>query len=88
MIILYEVIGIYGGGKIMLKLVVEGFGVIVGGVVCNVMEFVGVNDVILKWLGFNMLINVVCVIFEGFKVLKSVEEVFKLCGIFVDYLVE
>lgn len=66
-IILYEVIGVFGGGCIFMKFVVEGFGVVVGGLVCVVLELVGVVDIIFKLLGLNIFINVVCVIVEGLK---------------------
>lgn len=67
LIILYEVIGVFSGGRILMKFVVEGFGVVVGGLVCVVLELVGVVDIIFKFLGLNILINVVCVIVEGLK---------------------
>lgn len=66
-IILYEVFLEFGGVKVLLKFVVEGFGVAVGGVVCVVVELVGVVDIIFKLFGFNILINIVCVIVEGLK---------------------
>lgn len=62
-IILYEIIGCFGVGNILLKFVFEGIGVIVGGFVCVVFEFVGVVDIFFKFLGFNILINMICVIF-------------------------
>lgn len=66
-IILYIVVGYFGGGEIFFKLVSVGFGVIVGGFVCVVLEFVGVVDVFFKLFGFNILINMVCVIIDGIK---------------------
>ncbi|MCT3441677.1 30S ribosomal protein S5, partial [Limosilactobacillus fermentum] len=84
----HEVIGTYGGGKIMLKPAVEGSGVTAGGAVRNVMELAGVNDVTSKRLGSNTPINVVRATFEGLKALKSAEEVSKLRGTSVDHLAE
>lgn len=66
-IIFYEVCLEFGGVKVLLKLVVEGVGVVVGGVVCVVIELVGIVDIIFKLFGLNILINIVCVIVEGLK---------------------
>ena len=84
----HEVIGTFGGGKIMLKPAVEGSGVAAGGAVRNVMELAGVADVTSKRLGSNTPINVVRATFEGLKALKSAEEVSQLRGVSVDHLAE
>ena len=84
----HEVIGTFGGGKIMLKPAVEGSGVAAGGAVRNVMELAGVADVTSKRLGSNTPINVVRATFEGLKALKSAEDVSQLRGVSVDHLAE
>ena len=84
----HEVIGTFGGGKIMLKPAVEGSGVAAGGAVRNVMELAGVGDVTSKRLGSNTPINVVRATFEGVKSLKSADEVAKLRGVSTDHLAE
>ena len=84
----HEVIGTFGGGKIMLKPAVEGSGVAAGGAVRNVMELAGVGDVTSKRLGSNTPSNVVGAIFEGLKSLKSADEVAKLRGVSTDHLAE
>ncbi len=84
----HEVIGTFGGGKIMLKPAVEGSGVAAGGAVRNVMELAGVGDVTSKRLGSNTPINVVRATFEGLKSLKSADEVAKLRGVSTDHLAE
>ncbi len=84
----HEVIGVYGGGKIMLKPAVEGSGVAAGGAVRNVMDLAGVADVTSKRLGSNTPVNVVRATFEGLKQLKNAEEVAKLRGVSVDHLEE
>lgn len=48
-----------------MKLVVFGIGVIVGGLVCVVLELVGIIDILSKFLGLNIFINMVCVIING-----------------------
>ena len=84
----HEVIGTFGGGKIMLKPAVEGSGVAAGGAVRNVMELAGVGDVTSKRLGSNTPINVVRATPEGLKSLKSADEVAKLRGVSTDHLAE
>lgn len=66
-IILYEVIGDFGVLKVLIKFVLEGIGVIVGGVVRVVCEFVGIKDIRIKSFGFNNFVNVVYVIIEVLK---------------------
>ncbi len=84
----HEVIGTFGGGKIMLKPAVEGSGVAAGGAVRNVMELAGIDDVTSKRLGSNTPINVVRATFEGLKSLKSADEVAKLRGVSAEHLAE
>lgn len=84
----HEVIGVYGGGKILLKPAVEGSGVAAGGAVRNVMELAGIGDVTSKRLGSNTPINVVRATFEGLKSLRSAEEVSELRGVSTDHLAE
>ena len=84
----HEVIGIYGGGKIMLKPAVEGSGVTAGGAVRNVMELAGIADITSKRLGSNTPINVIRATFEGLKQLRDAETVSKLRGVSVDHLAE
>lgn len=51
-----------------------------------VLELGGVSDILFKFLGLNILINMVCVIFNGLVNLKCVEDVVKLCGKIVEEL--
>lgn len=84
----HEVIGNYGGGRILLKPSEEGSGVTAGGAVRNVMELAGVADVTAKRLGSNTPVNVVRATFEGLKALKSADEVAKLRGVSTEHLAE
>jgi len=52
----HRVLGVYGGGRIMLKPAVEGSGVAAGGAVRSVMELAGVADVKSKRLGSILLL--------------------------------
>ena len=84
----HEIVGVYGGGKIMLKPAEEGSGVAAGGAVRSVMELAGSNDVTSKRLGSDTKINVIRATFEGLKGLKNANEVSELRGVSVDHLAE
>lgn len=82
----HEVIGQFGGGRILLKPAAEGSGVAAGGPVRALMELSGVLDVTSKSLGSNTPINVVRATVEGLKALKRAEDVANLRGISVEDL--
>ena len=82
----HEVIGVFGGGRILMKPAVEGAGVAAGGPVRAVLELAGVADVTSKSLGSNTPINVVRATVEGLTQLKKAEEVAQLRGISVENL--
>lgn len=84
----YVVKGCYLGFKVYMQLVVEGIGVIVGGVMCVVFEVVGVYNVFVKVYGFINLINVVCVIVVGLVDVKLLEMVVVKCGLIVEFILE
>lgn len=78
--LLHEALGVFGGGKILLKPAVEGAGVAAGGAVRAVLELAGVADVTSKSLGSNTPINVVRATVDGLTQLKRAEEVAALRG--------
>ncbi|MDN6545687.1 MAG: 30S ribosomal protein S5, partial [Enterococcaceae bacterium] len=82
----HEVIGVFGGGRILMKPAVEGAGVAAGGPVRAVLELAGVADVTSKSLGSNTPINVVRATVEGLTQLKKAEDVAALRGISVENL--
>ncbi|ANZ67399.1 30S ribosomal protein S5 [Secundilactobacillus paracollinoides] len=84
----HEVLGTFGGGKIMLKPATEGSGVAAGGAVRAVMELAGIDDVTSKRLGSDTPINSVRAAFEGLKALKRAETVADLRGVSVQHLAE
>ncbi|BAP85112.1 30S ribosomal protein S5 [Paucilactobacillus hokkaidonensis JCM 18461] len=84
----HRVLGVYGGGRIMLKPAVEGSGVAAGGAVRSVMELAGVADVTSKRLGSNTPVNVVRATFEGLKELKNAETVSGLRGVSLEHLAQ
>ena len=76
----HEALGVFGGGKILLKPAVEGAGVAAGGAVRAVLELAGVAAVTSKSLGSNTPINVVRATVDGLTQLKRAEEVAALRG--------
>ncbi|MGX6979204.1 30S ribosomal protein S5 [Vagococcus elongatus] len=76
----HEVIGVYSGGRTLIKPAVAGSGVAAGGPVRAVLELAGVADVTSKSLGCNTPINVIRATMEGLSRLKRVEEVAELRG--------
>ena len=76
----HEALGVFGGGKILLKPAVEGAGVAAGGAVHAVLELAGVAHVTSKSLGSNTPINVVRATVDGLNQLKRAEEVAALRG--------
>ena len=82
----HEIIGVYGGGRILLMLAVEGPGVAAGGAVRSVMELAGIADVTSKRLGSNTPVNVIRATFEGLRGLKNAEEVSALRGVSLEHL--
>lgn len=79
----HQVLGEFGGGKILIKPAVEGAGVAAGGAVRAVLELAGVADVTSKSLGSNTPINVVRATVDGLKQLKRAEDVAALRGVSV-----
>ena len=84
----HEAVGVYGGGRILMKPAAEGSGVTAGGAVRAVMELAGVDDVTSKRLGSNTPVNIIRATFEGLKSMRNAEEVAALRGVSVDHLAE
>lgn len=76
----HETLGVYGGGKIVLRPASEGTGVIAGGAARAILESAGISDILCKSLGSNSPINVVRATFEGLKSLRTLEQVAALRG--------
>ncbi len=83
----HEVIGIFGGGRVMLKPAIAGAGVAAGGSVRAVLELAGIADVTSKSLGSNTPINVVSATIDGLKQLRRAEEIAELRGKSVEEIV-
>ena len=80
----HEQIGKYNATSVLLKPASKGTGVIAGSATREILELVGVHDVLTKIRGSRNKDNVARATIEGLKQLRSVEEVARLRGKSVD----
>lgn len=76
----HEIIGVCGAARVLIKPAKAGSGIIAGGPVRNVLELVGVKDVVSKSLGSNTQINTAKATINALKNQKSIEHVAQLRG--------
>jgi small subunit ribosomal protein S5 len=74
----HEVIGEFGGGRVLLRPASPGTGVIAGGGVRAVVEAAGIRDVLAKSLGSSNHANVVKATMEALLTLRQKEDIFRL----------
>jgi small subunit ribosomal protein S5 len=77
----HEVIGQYGGGRVLLRPASPGTGVIAGGGVRAVVEAAGIKDVLAKSLGSSNHANVVKATIAALRSLRRRDEILKMRGI-------
>jgi small subunit ribosomal protein S5 len=76
----HEVIGEFGGGRVLLRPASPGTGVIAGGGVRAVVEAAGIKDVLAKSLGSSNHANVVKATIEALRGLRQRRDILKLRG--------
>lgn len=79
----HEVVGEFGGGRVLLRPASPGTGLIAGGGVRAVVEAAGIRDVLAKSLGSNNHANVVKATIDALHGLRQREEIYKLRGLTV-----
>ncbi len=77
----HEVLGVFGGGRVLLRPASPGTGVIAGGGVRAVIEAAGVRDVLTKSLGSSNAVNVVKATIDALLQLRPREEIFRVRGL-------
>lgn len=83
----HEVLGVFGGGRIVMRPASPGTGIIAGGAARVIFDLAGIHDVLSKSLGSKTAINVVRATFQGLESLRTPESVAKLRGVSVENLV-
>src|SRR5450432_3910070 len=71
----HETLGHFGSGRVFLKPVSAGTGVIAGGAVRAVVESAGIHDILSKCLGSSNPHNVVRATVAALKMLKAAEQI-------------
>ena len=83
----HQVLGVFGGGRIVIKPAAPGTGIIAGGAARIIFDLAGIHDVLSKSLGSKTAINVVRATFQGLESLTTPEAVAKLRGVSIKNLV-
>ena len=83
----HAVVGKFGRGQVLLMPAPEGTGVIAGGPVRDVLEMVGVRDILTKSQGSNNPANCVKATLQGLASLKTAEQIAQMRGKTVEEII-
>lgn len=76
----HEIIGECGAARVLIKPAKAGSGIVAGGPVRDVLDLVGVKDVVSKSLGSNTQINTAKATINALKNQRSIEHIAALRG--------
>jgi small subunit ribosomal protein S5 len=77
----HEVLGVFGGGRVLLRPASPGTGVIAGGGARAVIEAAGIRDVLTKSLGSSNAVNVVKATIDALLKLRPLSEILRVRGL-------
>jgi len=77
----HEIVGEFGGGRVLLRPASPGTGVIAGGCVRAVIDAAGIRDVLSKSLGSSNAVNVVKATLDALTRLRLRDEIFRVRGL-------
>jgi len=77
----HEVLGVFGGGRVLLRPASPGTGIIAGGGARAVIEAAGVRDVLTKSLGSSNAVNVVKATIDALLKLRPQSEIMRVRGL-------
>jgi small subunit ribosomal protein S5 len=77
----HEILGVFGGGRVLLRPASPGTGVIAGGGARAVIEAAGIRDVLTKSLGSSNAVNVVKATIDALLKLRPRSEILRVRGL-------